>query len=229
MTFYSTADSSVNTYKDSRVLVMTSVDAERDAVLRGLHGERRFDVKLAGVGQAAAAANTAAALATAKYDLVVNAGIAGGFACQAEIGSLVIANDIVAADLGAESAEGFLSLDELGFGSSRAPVDLKLAEQAAKALKEAGLPVTTGPILTVSTVTGSDKTAQELAARVPGAAAEAMEGYGVAIAARHYNLPILEIRAISNQVGPRNKDAWRIKEALNMLEKASNVLLEVLK
>lgn len=58
------------------------------------------------------------ALHANTYDLVINAGIAGGFPDRAEVGSLVIAEEIVCADLGAESPEGFLSLDELGFGSS---------------------------------------------------------------------------------------------------------------
>jgi futalosine hydrolase len=213
---------------EMRVLVMTSVSAERDAVLRGLHGDNRFDVLVAGVGPAAAAASTATALATAKYSLVVNAGIGGGFADRAEVGSLVVASEIVAADLGAQTSEGFCSLDELGFGSTRVPVDASLVTRVTEALHAAGLPVTTGPVLTVSTVTGTAATALELASRVPGATAEAMEGYGVATAAHNRGVPILEIRAISNPVGPRDRAAWRIEEALNMLESASSVLLEVL-
>jgi futalosine hydrolase len=211
-----------------RVLVMTSVPAERDAVLRGLHGASRFDVMVAGVGPAAAAASTATALAAAEYGLVVSAGIAGGFAGRAEVGSLVVANEIVAADLGAQTPEGFCSLDELGFGSSRIPVDASLVTRVTEALHAAALPVTIGPVLSVSTVTGTAATALELATRVPGATAEAMEGYGVATAAYLRGVQILEIRAISNPVGPRDRAAWRIEEALNMLEAASSVLLEVL-
>ncbi|MEC0067451.1 futalosine hydrolase, partial [Paenibacillus thiaminolyticus] len=67
-----------------------------------------------------------------------------------------------------------------------------------------------------------------LAQRVPGAAAEAMEGYGVAVAARQFGLPAFEIRSISNAVGPRNRAAWRIPEALKALEAACSVLPEVL-
>ncbi|MFM1652845.1 futalosine hydrolase [Brevibacillus sp. B_LB10_24] len=211
-----------------RVLVMTSVQAERDAVLRGLNGCGRFDVIVGGVGPAAAAASTATALAANRYDLVICAGIAGGFAGMAELGSIVVASEIVAADLGAETPEGFCSLDKLGFGTARVPVDSDLAGQVAKAMQAAGLAAKTGPVLTVSTVTGTAETADELAQRVAGAAAEAMEGYGVATAAHQRGLPILEIRSISNQVGPRNRAAWRIEEALRALESASSVLREVL-
>lgn len=212
---------------EMRVLVMTAVAAEQEAVLRGLHGATRFDVLVAGVGSAAAAVNTARALAAGEYSLVISAGIAGGFAGRAEVGSLVLANRIVAADLGAETPEGFQSVDKLGFGCSSFQIDASLVERAAKALLAAKLPVVTGPVLTVSTVTGTAVRAEEMAARVPGAAAEAMEGYGVGLAALDRGLPILEIRAISNLVGPRDRSAWRIKEALDVLETASSILTEV--
>ncbi|SFL42961.1 futalosine hydrolase [Paenibacillus sp. 1_12] len=211
------------------ILVMTAVEVERAAVLRGLHDCSRFHVGIAGVGAASAAARTAALLAAAKYDLVISAGIAGGFIGAAEIGSLVLADEIIAADLGAESVDGFLSLDELGFGSSHIQVDREWQNRIAEALQGAGLTVRTGPILTVTTVTGSAATASALAKRIPGAAAEAMEGYGVAIAAQYGGIPFLELRSISNPVGPRDRSAWRIQDALQALESASSVLMEVLK
>ncbi len=211
-----------------RILVVVAVPAEKEAVWRGLKGDGRFDVVAAGVGPVAAAANTAKALAAAGYGLAVSAGIGGGFPGRAGVGSLVVANEIVAADLGVETPEGFASLDELGFGSTRIQVDVNLVNAVAEALRAAELPVTTGPVLTVSTVTGTAESAAELAARVPGAIAEAMEGYGVAFAAQERGVPVLELRAISNLVGPRDRTAWRINEALGVLEAACAVLLEVL-
>ena len=211
-----------------RVLVMTAVSAERDAVLRGLHSDSRFDVLVAGVGSVVAAVNTARALATAEYSLVISAGIGGGFPGRAEVGSLVVATGIVVADLGAETSEGFCSLDELGFGFTHVQTDASLVDHFSEALRAAKIPVNIGPVLTVSTVTGTAARAAELAARIPGATAEAMEGYGVGYAAFDLGVPVLEIRVISNMVGPRDRSTWRIKEALDVLEAASAVLTEVL-
>ncbi|WP_334072785.1 futalosine hydrolase [Paenibacillus sp. A14] len=223
-----------------RVLIMTAVEAERSAVLRGLSrggasaapglpGGPAFDVRLAGVGPALAAASTAAELAAdGGYELVVSAGIGGGFPGRAPVGSLVVASDIVAADLGAETPDGFASVDELGFGTARVPVAEALAARWTAALQAAGLPVCSGPVLTLSTVTGTAVTAELLAARVTGAAAEAMEGFGVAVAARRLNLPVLEIRAVSNAVGPRQRELWKIGDALQALERACSYLPEVL-
>ncbi|WP_276353363.1 futalosine hydrolase [Cohnella caldifontis] len=230
---------------DKKVLVMTAVEAEREAVLRGLRGDSRFETALAGVGPAAAAARTSAALAggtgfrgaaadgartadSSAYGLVISAGIAGGFAGTAPVGSLVAASEIVLADLGAETPDGFLSVDELGFGSARFPCDRERTERLHRAWVSAGLQAGVGPILTVSTATGTAATAADRARRVPGAAAEGMEGGGVAAAAQVWGLPVMEIRAISNAVGPRDRSAWRIKEALDALESAFRYLPEVL-
>jgi futalosine hydrolase len=219
----------VEAFLGKRVLVVTAVQVERDAVLCGIRDSSRFEVLAAGVGPAAAAARTAAALAAGgDYGLVISAGIGGGFDGRAEVGSLAIASEIVAADLGVETPDGFSSLDELGFGASRISVDAALAAKVTAALLAAGLPVHIGPVLTVSMATGTAATALERAARVPNAAAEGMEGFGVAIAAQDCGLPILEIRAISNKVGPRDRSAWRIEDALKRLEEAFLIISEVL-
>ncbi|MFF3466302.1 futalosine hydrolase [Streptomyces sp. NPDC002619] len=216
------------------VLVATAVPAERDAVARAftaetaevrlpgatLHrigGTGHYDLLAAGVGPALAAASTAtaltaAALAGTPYDLVVAAGIAGGFAPDAPVGSLVVADEIIAADLGAETADGFLPVTELGFGtvSHRPPTSLVRTVSAATGARS-------GAVLTVSTVTGTAARAVRLRARHPRALAEAMEGFGVAEAAAAHGVPVLEIRAVSNPVGPRDRTAWRIGDALAAL------------
>ncbi|MGN7470760.1 futalosine hydrolase [Brevibacillus sp. SAFN-007a] len=214
--------------KTQRVLVVTSVAAERDAVRQGLGEDDRFTAIIGGVGPASAAASTARALAQSRYDLVVCAGICGGFVGRTEVGAIVVASEIVCADLGAETPDGFCSVDELGFGSTRVPVAGELAERVERAMQNADLPVGRGPILTLSTVTGTAETAQSLADRMPEALAEAMEGYGVAVAAQAAGVPVLEIRTVSNAIGPRDKSAWRIKDALESLRKASAVMREVL-
>jgi futalosine hydrolase len=215
--------------KAGGVLIVTAVEAERQAILRGWPDA---NVVAVGVGAAVAAAGTAAALAAnaASCRLVISAGIGGGFSGQAAIGSLVLADSIIAADLGAQTLEGgFHSVEELGFGSSRIAASPQWSRQLLGALQAAGLAVCSGPILTVNTATGTADRAAALAARVPGAAAEAMEGHGVAAAAAAFGIPVAEIRAISNAVGPRDRAAWRIGDALAALEAGSKAIQEVFK
>ncbi|MFF8951828.1 futalosine hydrolase [Streptomyces sp. NPDC014940] len=220
------------TTPSARLLVATAVPAERDAVAGAFPGGTTavplpgaalvrvpggYDLLAAGVGPALAAASTAAALTAAAlagtpYDLVVSAGIGGGFLPAAPLGSLVVADAITVADLGAETSDGFLPVTELGFGTvtHRPPKSLVRAVAQATGAR-------VGTVLTVSTVTGTAGRAAELRERHPRALAEGMEGFGVAEAAAAHSVPVLEIRAVSNPVGPRDRAAWRIGEALAAL------------
>ncbi|MER6912499.1 futalosine hydrolase [Streptomyces sp. NPDC000594] len=216
-----------------RVLVVTAVAAEAEAVAAGLGAPGSVPglsvrTVAGGVGPAAAAAATTrelvrAAADGAPYRLVVSAGIGGGFAPHAPVGSLVVADAIVAADLGAQTPDGFLTVAELGFGRAVHHPPAALAARAAEATG-----ARCAPVLTVSTVTGSAARAAELSGRHPRAAAEAMEGFGVAEAAAAEGVPVLEVRAVSNPVGPRDRTAWRIGEALAALRTGFAALAPVL-
>jgi len=204
---------------------VTAVEAEREAVVRALHGARATSlgpfeawedgslvVLAGGVGPAAAAAATAAALCSSPCDLVVSMGIGGGIAGRAALGQVVEATSIVAADLGAWDGPVFRGVDELGFG------DTVLAAESLDAAADAR-----GPVVTVCAATGSAERATEIAQRY-GAVAEGMEGFGVATAARRFGVPVGEVRVISNLVGPRQREGWDISLALRGLTRATAAL-----
>jgi futalosine hydrolase len=213
-----------------RLLVATAVDAEREAVLAGLPPDTsHVTVAAVGVGPAAAAAGAARLLALAEaagtpYHRVVCAGIGGGFAGRVKVGRVVLATRSVAADLGAASPEGFLPLDELGFGVSTYPSDPELFAALFAELSKALADAVTGAVLTVSTVTGTSSSAAQLAARYPDAVAEGMEGYGVACAAALSGLGFAELRTVSNVIGPRERAAWSVPAALAALSAAGSAL-----
>ncbi len=233
-----------------RLLVVTAVPAEEQAVLRGLGlgglgpgglgpggdgtadqlaGRAPVVVCAGGVGPAAAAAATGRLLTIADltnfpFTLVISAGIGGGFAPSVAVGGTVLASRSIAADLGADSPIGFLSVDELGFGSSIVDVD-----RPALGLLRAALPdAVVGDVLTVSTVTGRAESTLAMRARHPNAVAEAMEGFGVATAAGQAGVAFLELRTISNLVGPRDRAGWRLGDALQALEFAAGMLTTAL-
>ena len=217
-----------------RILVVTAFAAERDAVLAGrrpaagtaaglqvhraLTPAGLLDVVCGGVGPVAAAVSAGCLLAEG-YSLAVSAGIGGGFP-PAPVGSVVIADAVVHADLGAETAEGFVSMAELGWGAVRYPVD---PGWAAVLSRRTG--AVTGAVLTVSTVTGSQQRADQLLASHPDAVAEGMEGVGVCLAAAQAGVPFAELRAIANPVGPRRRESWRVADALSALTAAFDRLL----
>ncbi len=158
--------------------------------------------------------------------MVISAGIGGAFASAGGIGDLLVAERIIAADLGADAPEGFQSVEELGFGTAvfeALPLDgLKIATGNGGA----GFNIVRGDLLTVNTATGTAERAAWLRARHPAAVGEAMEGYGVAVAAARFGLPVAEVRAVSNLIGPRDRSAWRIGEALGVLTAVATSLVE---
>lgn len=187
-----------------RVLVVTAVEAERAAI-------DLPDVLVGGIGPAASAAAASAALAQGSYDLVVSAGIAGGFA-PLGLGDIAVASTIVFADLGRETPAGFEPVESAPVRYDVEPrLAVELADRTGGHL---------GTVVTVATVTGTAATADQLVARHPDVVAEAMEGAGVAAAAACHGVPCAEIRAISNLVGPRDRAAWRIGDALTALGNA---------
>lgn len=209
-----------------RCLIVTAVEAEREAFERGLvelPEELRASVTLlvGGVTAAVAAASTAVALAREPFDVVVSAGIGGVFPESGGLGDLLIAERIIAADLGADGPEGFQSVEELGFGTT---VIDAIALDGLKAV--GGRDAVRGDVLTVSTGTGTAERAAWLRTRYPAAVGEAMEGYGVAVAAAQFGLPVAEVRAASNLIGPRDRSAWRIGEALSTLTAAALPIVE---
>jgi len=218
-----------------RLLVVTAVAAEADAFLAGFSGAapgqvggrsvRRVltpaglvDVLAAGVGPVAAALGTAAVLGQADYDIVLSAGIGGGFGPFA----LAVAEQAAFADLGAQLADGgFASVTELGFGSAALAADLELAAEIGRRTG-----ATPGTVLTVATVTGTADRAGQLRQRYPDAVAEGMEGFGVAAAASAAGARFGELRSISNPVGPRDRSAWQLPAALSELGRAGHALLQ---
>jgi futalosine hydrolase len=191
------------------ILVVTAVEAERAAVVRGVPAGAGVDVLAAGVGPAASAAGTAWYLArNPDVTTVLSAGIGGGVLTRVPLGDLAVATRTIAADLGADSADGFLTLDDLGFGATSLPT-AELAGFLPGAVR--------GAVVSVSTATGTAARAGDLVARYPDVVAEGMEGFGVATACALAGVAFGEVRAISNAIGPRDRAAWRIGPALDAL------------
>ncbi|WP_306468274.1 futalosine hydrolase [Deinococcus alpinitundrae] len=208
--------------KRALLVVATAGEAMRLNALsvRGVE----VQVVVSGVGPVAAALATQAALAGFGGDLVISTGIGGAFPSDGlKVGDVALASEIVQADLGAWDGEQFLPLAELGLEVAPGHTGRFACWPGVLNL---GLPY--GPFVTVSSVTGSEVGMQELVRRVPGALVEGMEGAGVAHAALLAGVPMTEVRGVSNFVGPRDRSAWRIGEALAALDVGLRMVLEKL-
>lgn len=154
---------------------------------------------------------------------VLSVGIAGALsgANPLALGDAICASACVYADEGVRTPDGFTDLGAMGFpagawarpgaDASRVPVD-----EAGVALF-ARVCTRTGPIATVSTCSGTNELAGEIAVRT-GALAEAMEGAAAAHAAFVLGLPFVELRVISNTTGDRARQRWDLARAMQGLE-----------
>ena len=204
------------------IVVATAAEAER---LRDL--SPWTEVVVSGVGPVAAALATAAALRAGDYDLAVSAGIAGAYPGSGLVpGDLAVSSELIHADLGTQDGAAWLGPEDLGL--SVRPDAAHFGHfvawaGAADLARRAGAAF--GPMLTLSTVTASAAGAAAWETRFPGALTEGMEGAGVAHAALLAGVPALELRGISNAVGPRDRASWRIGEALAATRRGLEVLL----
>ncbi len=154
-----------------------------------------------GVGPIEAAAATARAIALEPPDAVVHVGVAGGR--RIAPGSIIIGSEAVYCDLVAEIPV-----------LARIEPDGTLLARAQKALPDAiALPIGT------SAVVDGPCGAQ------PGVRVEGMEGFAVLRACALAEVPAVEVRAVSNQIGEGDRARWQITRALEALGHALPALL----
>jgi len=172
-------------------------------------------VLVTGVGPVNAACALAIYMSTQGALRVVVCGVGGAYPGSGlAVGDVVCAESEQYGDLGADSPDGFLDMQALGIPVlegdpplyNRLPVELFPIERRAA-------------FVTVNTCTGSDEAARAIVART-GGAVESMEGAAFAHVARHFGVPVAEVRGISNLVGDRDRGAWRIAEAADAAQEA---------
>jgi futalosine hydrolase len=183
------------------------------------------DVLHAGVSKANAAAAVARALRAgdgpSDHGAIVNIGIGGalpradGTGFTLSVGQVIVASRVEFGDEGILTDAGFQDVAAMGFpldapGACGFACDAGLVERLAPA----GHLV--GPIATVSTCSGTDALAREVAKRT-GALAESMEGAAVGLVAARLGVPFVEVRAISNYTGARAAQQWDLQGALAAL------------
>jgi futalosine hydrolase len=189
----------------------------------------------AGMGKTNAAHALTALLETRPVRGVAGFGIVGAYPGSGlSVGSVALASAAVYGDEGVQAPGGWMSTEGIGIplwtsGESRIynefPLDPARVERARAALADAGFDVRTGPFVTVSACSGTATLGDEMAARVPGALCEGMEGAALAHVAAIYQVPLLELRAVSNLVEDRDLSRWRIREAAETAQDAVRIVV----
>lgn len=179
-----------------------------------------------GVGKTAAAVALVEVLAAARPAGVLLFGVGGAYAERHREGASLRPGDVVVvgsdrlADEGVRTRARFLDLGALGL-PSEGPFAM---DAAATAIAAQRLAVRVVDGATVSTCSGTDELAVDLAHRT-GAEVETMEGAAVALVCARHRVPLVHVRAISNWCGDRERGGWDLALAVGAVQRAVRRLL----
>jgi futalosine hydrolase len=175
---------------------------------------------------------------------VLQVGVAGAYAGSGlQVGDLALASAEVYGDLGVVTPGGWRPSDEIGIPVAhvhdeamfnRFPVDEGLGCRSLELLRAASLSavadvrVERGPFVTVQACSGTAVLGAQRESRVAGALCESMEGAAAAHICALYDVPFVEIRAISNPVEDRDLSHWDLPLACGRAQEAALHLLKEL-
>jgi futalosine hydrolase len=223
-----------------RILVVAATDMEIAPVVTRLRhtsdsgprvkaytfGDHDVDVLTTGVGMVATAAWCSHQLALTAYDLGLNFGVCGSFDRALAPGAVVqVVSDRIA-ELGAEDQDTFLTIQQLNLlGEDEFPLTggrlVNRTPPSSSTLR--GLPAVSG--ITVNTVHGRESSIADVVQRFKPQV-ESMEGAAFMYSCLILGVAFAQVRAVSNVVEPRNRDTWRINEAIGNLGRTALGILD---
>tara|TARA_B100000902_G_scaffold160620_1_gene156260 strand:- start:78 stop:656 length:579 start_codon:yes stop_codon:yes gene_type:complete len=174
---------------------------------------RDFPVLITGVGMVNTAIQLTKSLIDSKYELILNIGIAGSFSEDILIGDVVEVVEDNFSEVGYEEQYKFSKFSDFQIKTSY-KVEGKTNLKKVKGI-------------TVNKVHGRLDTINEIKNRID-VDIETMEGASIFQLSKEFNIPCMQIRAISNIVGIRDKDAWDIPLAIENLNNELEKILDKL-
>lgn len=202
-----------------KILLVSATENEMGSLETAWFRKNQVDRLITGVGMVATTYSLTRELQQKSYDLAVNIGLAGSFDRNIPIGEVVRVTEDIFSELGAEDGEEFLTLKEMGLDGTDILINLDESQNNLfnSFRKVRGI--------TVNTVHGNTHTINKIRERLHPQV-ETMEGAAFFFVCGKEGIPSVQLRAISNYVERRNKDAWDIPLALGKLNTIVAELLE---
>jgi futalosine hydrolase len=183
----------------------------------------RVDTLITGVGVPAAIYHLQKRIHQMDYDFIIQAGIAGSFSNEMALGQVVLVKQDCFADLGIEEKGNYTPIFNTAFADKNEfPFTDGWLMNSDDNLKYIDLPKTKA--ITVNKVSDSELQKQQFL-QIFNADIETMEGAALHYVCLQEQIPFLQIRSISNHVGERDKTKWKIKEAIENLNKELTILI----
>ncbi len=172
-----------------------------------------------GVGMLVSAVTLTQLVLQQKPDLVIQAGIAGCFDAAAPLGQVIAVRDEILGDTGVEEGGAWKDVFDLNLENpDGAPfVNKRLPNSQFDRYNVLGLPAVTG--ITVNEITTKPERIALLSQKY-SPYIESMEGAALHYVCGKLQVPFLQIRAVSNYIGERDKTKWKMKDAIVNLNTA---------
>ncbi len=186
----------------------------------GLYKSDQFNVLVTGIGLLETSYQLAKELALRDYKFVLNLGVAGSYHNGFQIGDVLEVLSEEYGDMGAEDRSGkFLPVEELGlqlpscFSEGRITTPKRFPN-----LKSAAA-------ISINQVAGTAYTIRKRI-QVFAPDIETMEGLAVFRVCRDFNIPVSQIRCISNRVEPRDRSNWNLELAIQNLNQVAQMVIQ---
>ena len=191
---------------------------------KGSLNGHEVEVLITGIGSAAASYALTRQLLWRSPEMVIQAGIAGTFTNEFPPESVAFVREEVLADLGVFEDNGFDDIFDLGLtGANDHPfTNRMLLNNQLEPWIKYGLPFVRGA--TINCISSTDEQINAIKNKY-NPAIESMEGAALHYACLMEHIPFIQLRAVSNFVGERDKNKWKMIEAITILnEKLRRIL-----
>lgn len=195
-----------------QILVIAATETE---IQPFINADTGIDMLITGVGVPSTMYHLQKRIHQIDYDFIIQAGIAGSFKTDIELGGVVLVQQDCFADLGIEEKENYTPIFKTTFADGNEfPFTEGLLINSVESLKITGLPTVKG--ITVNKVSDAELQKQQYE-KLFNADIETMEGAALHYICLHEHIPFMQIRSVSNLVGERDKTKWMMKEAIENL------------
>ena len=190
----------------------------------------QISILITGVGMFQTIYSLTKHLNTYKYDFAINLGICGAYSDEIPLGEVVNIVEEQFGDFGFDNNGIFNNFfDSDLINKNHFPfTDGKLLNSSIEKVCQ-NHEIKEVSSITVNTVNG-EKNKIETVKKMFDADVENMEGAGFFYVCLMEKIPFMEIRAVSNLVEARNKENWKIQNAISKLtDRMKLILLELIK
>ena len=190
-------------------------------------GDEDTDILIAGVGIVSTLYHLQKRLQQIDYEMIIQAGFAGSFTDEIELGETVIVQQDTFGDLGAEENNYYKTIFDMGLADKdEFPFTNGWLTNKNDWVDMAGYKKVNA--ITVNKVSDSMILKQQRE-NTFNPHIETMEGAALHYICLQENIPFLQLRTISNIVGERDKIKWRLTAAVENLDTALNQLIKKIK